>query len=266
MRIFDYEFLSKNPPYAAILSAFFVFLGVISAYFFFSSAMSLVMVSFSSLLLLPYVTRILKTDKIKGSYRFSGILKRYDKLIGFYIYLFFGMSLAYMFLYIILAPAINERAFSSQVSLIIPGPVGFYFNPDIFTQIIANNLTIVFVCVLLSLFYGTGSIFILNYNASVLGVMYGSAVRPLVWGAGSVPIVFANMLAYVPHTLLEVLAYLLAAISGGILSNALIMNSGSGDSKKIGLLLRDSIFFLILSVILILAGGFIETVIPPLFS
>ncbi len=264
-QLFDYRFLSKNPPYVALLASFFVFLGLMAAYLFFSSAMSLVMVAFSSLLILPYIVMILKTERMPGGGKLSGILKRHDRLIKFYIYLFFGMAITYMLLYIALAPGICDIAFNSQTNLITPGPIGFYFNSGFFTQIIANNLTLVFVCVFLSLFYGTGAVFILNYNASVVGVMYGSPVRPLIWGAYGAPVLFQNMLVYVPHTLLEVLAYLLAAISGGILSNALVTRAGKGNSLN-RILLKDSLFFLAIAVVLILAGGFVETVLPPLFS
>lgn len=63
-----------------------------------------------------------------------------------------------------------------------------------------------------------------------------------------------------------VLAYLLAAISGGgILSNALITGTGKGDAMN-RVLLKDSAFFLAIAVVLILAGGFVETMLPPLFG
>ena len=85
--LFDYRFLSRNPPYVALLAAYFVFLGMLAAYLFFSSAMSLVMVTFSSLLILPYIVMILKKEKMAGGGELAGILKRHDRLIKFYIYL-----------------------------------------------------------------------------------------------------------------------------------------------------------------------------------
>lgn len=266
-RLLDYRFLRQNPPYIALLAACFVWLGLLAAYLFFSSAMSLVMVAFSSLLILPYIIKILATEKTGDKKGFMQLLDRHDELIKFYIYMFLGMSLAYMVMFVSLAPPVNEAAFRNQVDLITPGPAGSYFNPGFFTQIVSNNLAIVFVCVFLSLFYGTGAIFILNYNASVLGTMYGSAVRPLVWGANAVPLIFSNMLAFVPHTMLEVLAYLFAAISGGILSNSILINrSGPKAAAQGKVLFMDSMFFLALAVVLILTGGVVETVLPAMFS
>jgi len=148
----------------------------------------------------------------------------------------------------------------------MPGPVGNFFNPGFFIDIVSNNVTIVLICVLLSLFYGAGAIFILNYNASILGVIYGSSVRPLIWGMEGVPMVFSSILVFVPHTFLEILGYLMAAISGGILSNAFTVRMDTMEGVRTGrLFLRDSVIFLVFAMALIIAGGFVETVLPPLF-
>ena len=51
--------LRQKPMYAFFLAALFVFLGFLFALFIFPSAFSIAMVSFSSLLILPYIIKVI---------------------------------------------------------------------------------------------------------------------------------------------------------------------------------------------------------------
>lgn len=183
--------------------------------------------------------------------RSANVFTRHKQTIAFYVYLFLGGTLAYMLLYGFLTPDLARQAFAKQVGIIHPAPAGMFVGGDLFELIVVNNMTIVLICVFLSLLYGSGAIFILNYNASIVGVLFGSGIRAVVYGAASP---YSNLMAYIPHATLEVLAYLIAAISGGVLSKATIgQHPGS-----IRIWLKDGLILLGVSAMLIFIAGWVE--------
>jgi len=259
-RMINVGSLRKNPYLALVMAGFFVLIGFIAAFFIFSSAMSLIMLAFSSLLMLPFLIKLLEKEvpeerTVKNKKRnrlydwfspsnLSRIFERHNLLIKVYIFLFFGMAPEYALLFAVLQPSIGDYAFQHQLSLF--GPAGQFFSSDIFSQIVENNLQIAIVSFALSIFYGAGSILILNYNASIVGVMYGSSFRTLIWGT---PLFYSNILLYIPHTVIEITAYLLAAVAGGLLVKGLRKD-----------IIHDAAVLFALSIILILLGGYVESI------
>jgi len=303
-----------KPVHAVVLGFFFVFIGFMTSAIIFPSAMSLVMVAFSSLFILPYIIKAfaldvmrfelddpsmdttglskkslrewikeriedgyspeqIKQGLIRNNMRFyilisdlnsvvdginrhyiesSNLFSRHKNIIKFYLLLFLGMTLAYISLYGMLSPDLVKQTFAIQLDRM--SPRGHFSSPGLFYEIVGNNLRISLICILLSFLYGSGAIFILNYNSSIAGVLYGSSLRALIWGVEGL---YMNPLAYIPHTTLEILAYLLAAISGGILSKISI-HRRKGASR---LLLKDAIVFCVLSVILIFVAGYVEVMV-----
>jgi uncharacterized membrane protein SpoIIM required for sporulation len=124
------------------------------------------------------------------------------------------------------------------------GPAGHLGVPDAFVMILGNNVIILIIAFALSVFFGAGSIFVLNYNASIAGVLYGSAFRTMLWG---VPAFSSNLLLFVPHTIIEILAYLLAAVGGGILVRGLTKDN-----------IRDSSVLFVISFMILVLGAWIE--------
>ncbi len=181
----------------------------------------------------------------------SNLFVRHRNIINFYLFLFLGASIAFMLLYGSLNNEFVGVAFENQLDVIRPGPQGMFRGEKLFGPIVVNNLKITLICVLLSLLYGSGAIFILNYNASIAGVMYGSSIRTLLWGTSNL---YPNLLLYLPHTTIEIFAYLLAAISGGILSKA--ASGIQPGSEEIWL--KDGLILLFISIVLIFIGGFVE--------
>ncbi|MEM7815025.1 MAG: stage II sporulation protein M, partial [Candidatus Aenigmatarchaeota archaeon] len=175
----------------------------------------------------------------------SHVFKEHNRLIVFYVFLFFGMALEYMLLFAMLPPVLGDAAFSSQLALM--GPAGQFSAPEAFVAILGNNLMILIIAFALSIFFGAGSIFVLNYNASIAGMLYGSAFRTLIWGA---PPVATNLVLFLPHTILEVLAYLLAAVGGGILVRGL-------DRENI----RDAGVLFIVSLMVLILAAWVEVLV-----
>ncbi len=250
--------LKKGPQKMVFLAAAFVLIGFLTAFVIFRRETSIVMLFFSSMLFLPYMIRMLKQEKMGGkSGGLRSVFRRHKVFMEFYIFVFVGMALEYFLLFSLLPPAAGNVAFKNQLNTIIPGAGGAFVNARIslFNEILVNNLVIVFVAIILSIFYEVGALFILNYNASIAGALYGSALRPLIWGMDGIAIpLYLPPLALVPHTVIEILGYIFAAIAGGILAR-----SFSRPGKNIGL---DFFLFSMVAVVLIVVGAAVEIIVP----
>jgi uncharacterized membrane protein SpoIIM required for sporulation len=260
MKLVSPDSVRKNPGYGFVIAAFFTLIGFLAAYFIFSVALSMAMLAFASLMMLPFLVKLLDADasekpkedasvKSFTSKSFGEILKKHENLITFYMLLFFGMTIEYMFLYVFLPPDITKSAFSQQLNLF--GPAGHFGLP--YADILINNIQILFIAFVLSIFYGAGSIFVLGYNASIAGVMYGAPFKTLIWGAAATGPFYANLLSYVPHTIVEIMAYLFAAVAGGIL-----VSRRDED-------ILEATFLFCIAIALIFFGWYLEVTVPGSF-
>jgi stage II sporulation protein M len=117
-----------------------------------------------------------------------------------------------------------------------------------FTQILNNNLQVMFFAFLFSLVFGAGAIFIIAWNASILGVYIGDLANSL-W---QIPIV---SLSFLPHGLPEIGAYLIAGIAGGLLSAMLIRKNTIHIKEVVAF---DCLKLLIIACVLIVIAAGIE--------
>ncbi|MDK2907828.1 MAG: hypothetical protein PWQ87_286, partial [Candidatus Woesearchaeota archaeon] len=141
-----------------------------------------------------------------------------------------------------------------------------------FFVIFLNNLRVTIFCILFSLIFGAGAIFILSWNGSVLGVALGDFVKEkLVFiGAGEAAGVAhylasfsSGVLRYFIHGVPEITAYIFAGIAGGIISFAVIKHSLF--SKKFESVVVDCTNLILIAIVFLLGASFIEVFITPFF-
>ncbi|MBI4983377.1 stage II sporulation protein M [Candidatus Woesearchaeota archaeon] len=140
---------------------------------------------------------------------------------------------------------------------------------DLFTRIFANNTKVLFLCILFSFLYGTGAIFILVWNASVVATAMGNVFKTEVAKVASMvdlPGVAAyfsaasfSFVRYMTHGLLEMAAYLVAGLAGGIISIALIKHNLKEDR-----VLVDALDLILLSIGFLVVAALVEVYITPL--
>ncbi|MEM5832410.1 MAG: stage II sporulation protein M [Candidatus Aenigmatarchaeota archaeon] len=179
----------------------------------------------------------------------TSIFSFYREIILAYAAIFCGITLVLSILYLILPVEIAERTFQTQINE-IKAIRGYFYFGGTFQTILFNNLGVLLVCFIFSFVYGAGAIFILTWNASILSTAIGMTAKAI-GGIYALPIA---VMVYFPHGSLEILAYFLGAIAGGIASNTLIRN-------KLGkVIVWDIAFLLSLAVLLLLIGATIETI------
>lgn len=245
---------------------------VILSYWIFSIHASLVMVALTAMASVPFIRQAINWEEEKehniDKFNEFKILKEHYKLINTFVFLFLGFVTVFVTLYVMLPSTIIERLFSSQIETIIHihtvSTGKFYSYIETMGQIILNNIKVMIFCLIFSFFYGMGAIFIITWNASVMGAAMGSAIRHGISSGGSaIQIISVNLVGYFVHGIPEIAAYFVVGLSGGILSAALAKEKFMGDKfKKIML---DCGSLLVLAIFLLILAAAIEVFISPRF-
>jgi len=96
----------------------------------------------------------------------------------------------------------------------------------VFIRILMSNIKVLLFTILFAFFYGAGTIFILTWNASVIGAAVGNFVRSRVLNfADYFHIIPLGIMRYMTHGFFEILAYFIGGLAGGIVSIALIKHN-----------------------------------------
>lgn len=226
--LFPERLLERKEWTAFLLAIIYSTLSIVIARLLFPANSGIVSVVFVSIFLVPYFSTILKREELqeRSSKRLSfwRMLRGNADAIRTYFFIFVGIYLTYM-LYSFLAPVFGydvSRVFREQVALEgLRG--GVEFSVPTFTGILANNWWVLLACFLVALIAGDGALFFVAWNASAWGTVFGyrAVMASQVDGFTAVGSLLTILVITLPHFLLEGGAYLLAAISGGVISDEL---------------------------------------------
>jgi hypothetical protein len=238
------QFMTKLNIYEAKKSEVKRSMGIENMLFYYakdkSSILKLAIISFLPFLISLYIGIFLIFSLI-----FFSI---YKEIIISFVAIFAGMVLTFSILYLLLPAEIAEKTFKTQIEE-IKAIRGYFSFGGTFQTIFINNVGVLFLSFVFSFIYGSGAILILSWNASILATAASMMTKSL-GGSYTLPIALAS---YLPHGSLEIVAYFLAAIAGGIISYHLM------KEKEIKTVLEDCLFLLSLGVLFVLLGAIVET-------
>jgi uncharacterized membrane protein SpoIIM required for sporulation len=182
--------------------------------FLFPSQSGIMTVVFASLPLVYPLTDQFLSDEKEG--------RPHREEVEIYGSLFVGEVLGFSVL-----GFVNPAPFESQFSvigeqLVQMGITGYATSSASFLPIFLNNMTVFMVILGVSIIIGSAGAFILTWNASVLGVFMGTLARELptsglFTGSGTIP----TPIAYLPHSAFEMSGFIIAGISGSLMSAAI---------------------------------------------
>lgn len=226
----------EQPWKLSVLAALFVSLGVFVTLFLKSGDASLLFVLFVILPSIPTIHKLFsfeeesfeqKPFKVIGSRTLARHLPTIIVLANY----FFGLIVAFTFWYLVLSPDTSASLFSTQISELEAVRAHFQgfainteasINPGAFELLFFHNLRVLLIVMALSVVYGTGALFVLVWNASVIAVFLGTIARECVNPQTAAINLGVGFLGILPHGIFELLAYLTTALSGGILSRAIV--------------------------------------------
>ena len=273
---------AERKPWELFFVGFFyaavsTFLGVwmFSKSDIFAPHMGILIVTFTVMLSTPFVYYMIKLEEEKEMTieKRSFLIKEHGRAVASLIYLFLGFLLAFSLIYIAFpqsAPQIFNAQINQFCEINMPKniinctagygattPLTFSAISDLKSAetIFANNLYVLIFCIIFSLIFGAGAIFILAWNATVIAAAIG------IFAKSSILNLPSAILRYMIHGLPEIVAYFIAALAGGIISVAVIRHNFK--ENKFWKVIEDSVGLIILAVAILVLALLIEVFITP---
>jgi len=272
---------AEQRPWELVLIGFvYTTIALFLSLWVFEEHSSLVMIFLSAMAAVPllYKTIAFEEQKHLTTKTERSLLIEHSKAFVFLLCLFLGAVISFSLWYLVLPQETTQNLFSAQAQTIISlnqKVTGNAAQLNIMTKIFLNNVKVMIFCIIFSFLYGSGAIFILMWNASVIGVAFGNFFRVKLaelsssLGMGAISTYFYvigySVMRYAIHGIPEILAYIVAGLAGGIISVAVIRHDfGTKNFERI---ILDASDLILLSVfILFLAAGLEVYVTPALVS
>lgn len=216
-----------NLPLLVLLGAASAVLGYTAASILFPSQLDIMAVVFGSIPLIYPLTEFFLDREKKH--------RPHIPEIEVYSAVFLGQVAAFFFLNLV------GVKFELQRKLL--GLTGAAISEASFLGILGNNMIVFAGILFVAALIGSAGAFILSWNASVLGIFLSSLFSENV----------LHPLAYVPHASLEMAGFIVAGVSGTMISAAVYREHFSSETWK------DLGKLVLLGVLLILLAAVLET-------
>ncbi|MBS3143032.1 stage II sporulation protein M [Candidatus Woesearchaeota archaeon] len=231
-KIFTTSWLIKKPSSSVLLGAATTIVAFITAALLFNSPSVEQFVGISTILL----TVILATPLAAKLYTYEeriGAKKQFAQrsVLQFFIYFFIGVFIVFFVLALIWPQKVfyEEQIYGQQPTQeSMPGrlPPPPTAEEHQVTKIFRNNLYVMIVSFVLSIFYGSGAIFLIVLNAAIFASALGQLIHTKIPQGlsflATYNFIICNLGIMFLHMIPELAGYLLAAIAGGILSRAVM--------------------------------------------
>lgn len=147
------------------------------------------------------------------------------------------------------APATRDRDFFSVVMFLF-----------------SNNATVLLLAILFSFLFGEGALFLISWNASIIGTVIGKIssqtlatlpsndITSVVYALG---IGIYQGIGFIPHGIPEIVAYYIGAIAGGIISVS--MAKETYRTNEFQTIAKDAGVLIIIAVIVLFGAALIES-------
>ena len=275
----------KHPFFMLVVSFFICSVSLWAAFLSFPKSSSILAIAFVTIALVPLFHWVFVNEEEKEAERpgFAALfLARHFNVVKVYAFFFIGLILAYAFWYSVVSPEVRLVMFAEQESALagieglreslagdasLAGLFSFSGIPCEsepfcwFNVIFVNNAFFVLMPALFfSFVFGAGAVFLIGWNASVLGVLIGKDFVQYAASHGGITalgVALQRFLGILPHGLFESLGYFVGAIAGGIIGAAVSKKRHRrGETWTIT---KDVTVLLLYAFGLILIGAIIET-------
>ncbi len=233
----------------------------------------LLMVIFTVICCMPFIYYLIKLEEGKDVHISSTgrLLKEHSKAIKAMMWMFLGFVVAFSFWYLVL-PQQAPQNFNFQIKVFcainnphnyenciegygLSSVTGNVTRSSLVMHIFANNVYVLIFTILFSLAFGAGAIFVLVWNASVIAAAVG------IFSKSNLMNLPLGLARYMIHGIPEISAYFVGALAGGIISVAVIRKDMKGE--RMWKILEDSLFLVIIAVVILFLSALMEVFITP---
>tara|TARA_Y100000310_G_scaffold345863_1_gene471769 strand:- start:36629 stop:37450 length:822 start_codon:yes stop_codon:yes gene_type:complete len=260
--------VSGKPWEMFFIGSVYALVGFILGFWVFRSQVSLIMVSFTAIVSVPFIHSAIETQQSKNFTKGS-LYQKHGRMLEVFVFLFLGFMTTFLLIFLAVPESIQVDTFSTQLSSIndirtqVSGSFTEILSP--LASIIANNLQVLSFCVLFSFFYGAGAIFILSWNASVMGVAIGGTMQKgfSAMVGSSFAIISGSLVGYFAHGIPEIIAFFVGGLAGGIVSISVMKDGISSESFKKNS--TDALNMIAFAIIILILAGLVEIFVSPNF-
>ncbi|MFH1324503.1 MAG: stage II sporulation protein M [Nanoarchaeota archaeon] len=263
-QIYPLKLIEKNPLYALLLGVSYSIIGVGASLLLFPEDPAIVAVAFIALIAAPTLSKLLKQEEgiesKKRSFSLINFYKDHKNVFIIYLLLFFGIFLAFSFFALVLPSLTTNHIFENQLNVLYGTKTGqAIFSKTLFLDILRNNLSVMALCFITSFVFGDGGIFLITWNASVWGTIFGNLAKTASSHAIQSPsYYFFIVLAIVfPHMILEVFSYISSATAGGIMSKGFL--GESFFSKRFKAVTKNTVILFAFALLILIIAVVVET-------
>lgn len=273
-----YPLRAEKKPWEMFFVGFlYTSIGIFLSLWIFRDESSLIMVFMITMAALPIFYNTVKLEESKDMIMEGEIalLKEHNKAISFFMYMFVGITLACALWYTTLPVSVINGLFEKQIGTIqsINNQVSgnAVYSVNVLWKIFFNNAKVLVFSILFAFIYGAGALFILTWNATVIGAAIGNFIRVnlssytnaagLFQTGNYLHVVSLGLLKYSIHGIPEIAAYFYGGLAGGILSVALMRKHFA--SEKFQKIAVDFSELLLIAIGFLIVAAFLEVYVTP---
>ncbi len=192
-----------------------------------------------------------------------GLLMRHGDMFAVYTFYFIGIIIVTSLFFTIFPANVMGQVFANQVkelgainSLRMTGHIASACG---FMCLVENNLGVLGLVMLFSFMFGAGAVYIITWNASIVGVLIGTIARQQAAMGSSLAMSYLIALPYslvsiFPHGVFEIGGYFLGGLTSGMLGAAMLRSDYKNKT-----VMKDLTIITLLSVIFVIIGAAIES-------
>jgi uncharacterized membrane protein SpoIIM required for sporulation len=244
----------RHPLWMLVIGAVVAAVSVVISFFIFQRSIGLFTSFLITFAMTPFMVNLITFEEAREEQLLKkgtklNFLQRHRQILLVYSAFFVGVILSLSFTYLLLPETTVEKIFEDQLNEIklIRGSL---LVPDIFERILINNIGVLLISFFFSFLFGAGAIFILSWNASILATAIGLTAK----SAGGITGLPIAVLTFFPHGSLEILAYFIGGIAGGLVSASIVKRK----STMFLTMLKDGLLLLAVAAGMLVVAAFIE--------
>ncbi|OYT35297.1 MAG: hypothetical protein B6U87_00610, partial [Candidatus Aenigmarchaeota archaeon ex4484_52] len=190
--ILDYKTLEKKSHLLLIYTIILTSISIFVAYYLFDQNASVVFLFLMTISASHIVYNELREEEIedeKDPFIDNAFWKRNEKIIKIYCVLFFGCIISVAFWHSILNQSQSDKIFNSQINTIqniqntnrnsLNATANSIADKTLFFVIIKNNIIVMTLAFLFSFVFGSGALYIIFWNASVIGIFISQSAAKI---------------------------------------------------------------------------------------
>ncbi len=263
-QLYPLNVLEKNPWLGFLIGFSYGIIGIGISILLFPEDPALVAVALIALITYPTISRLMKQEEAiesqKEEFSIFIFFKDHRHVFVLYLLFFIGVLLSFSLFSLFMPSLATNHIFENQINVLYGASSGkATFSVGLFMDLLRNNFVVLTVIFITAFVLGDGGLFLVIWNASVWGTIFGNLAKHAALNINMSPVLtFLLILVIVtPHMMLEAFAYIASATTGGVISKAVVYEKLF--SKRFNFIVVNTIISLIFALLVMILAVGVET-------